>query len=254
MRNALNQSITLLLILSLTASIAVPVIGLAAAQTNNETNTTQTKEAGESSVLNTSNTTTTTPTETPTPNETEAVTPTLTPEPTPTPTETPVSDSRSDGNVSVLVEIDSNTRILDSSWDDGTVTYLVERDPGSDRDTLVTTDASIRLQDYEARSIPQQRQRIGPGTHEVTFTVERSSSAAVTVGTSRGLVSLSPGDGLGWFSRAAAWVDVRVAAVFALLGVPAMAIGVWATVASKSVDVEAVDLDQGRGGGGGNGD
>ena len=190
----------------------------------------------------TSSTTTVTPTaeppSTPTPASTEAETPseTVTPEPTSTPTE------RSD-NSTYQIAIDDDVRVVSSSWSDGELTALIEADRPS---TLVVTDASKDLTRYEATNIKRQRVDLPHGTTEVTFTVEKPSSAAVTAATSDGIVGLSPGDGSGWFDRAAEWVDVRAAAggaaVFSLLG---MLGGVWWSVSKRRVDgVEVVDTEE----------
>jgi len=111
---------------------------------------------------------------------------------------------------------------------------------------VVVTDASLDLQNYEATDIRRDRTRASRGLTRVNFTVEKPNKAAVTVSTSDGLVGLSPGDGLGLFSRAAAWVDVRIAGLAAIVGaIPAFAIGVWSVVARRTVDVDLVDPEGG---------
>jgi len=111
-----------------------------------------------------------------------------------------------------------------------------------ERTSVVVTDASRNIQDHEALDIKRVSQRIPEGRTRVTFATERPRHAAVTVSTNRGLVGLSPGDGVGFFSRAAAWVDVRIAALFALIGASGGTIlGIWALVSREAVDVDLVD-------------
>ena len=192
-----------------------------------------------------------TETETPTPTPTETPTPTATPTPTPTPTPDEPDDEPGATSVEEVdvgevetyqIEIDSQTRIVESDWSGSTVTFIVE----ADRPTQIsTTDASINLQRHDAVNIPRASTRVPQGTTEISFTVSHERSAAVTVGTSRGLVGLSPGDGDGWFDRAPTWFDVRIAgATAAFGGIVAMLGGVWQSVAQRRVsDVEAVDTE-----------
>lgn len=195
-------------------------------------------------------------------NETEASTPIPTATPTETPTPTPApststptqgdpststpassSSSRAENRSEYLIEVDDDVRIVSADWRNGEVSILLE----ADRSKLVTiVDASLDLQNYEATDIRRDRTRASRGLTRVNFTVEKPNKAAVTVSTSDGLVGLSPGEGLGLFSRAAAWVDVRIAALAAIVGaIPAFAIGVWSVVARRTVDVDLVDPEGG---------
>ena len=197
------------------------------------------------------NSSTPTPTNTATPTATPTPTPTPTSTPTPsggeTPTETATSSSSgpadSENESEYLIEVDSNVRVRSATWDDGRVSMVLE----ADRSSLITiTDASLDLQNHEATEIKQSRQRIPAGVTRINFSVEKPRTAAVTVATRNGLVGLSPGDGLGLYDRAASWVDVRVAGAAAILaGIPGFALGVWAVVARRTVDVDVVDPEGG---------
>jgi hypothetical protein len=206
-------------------------------------------------VVRVTNSTTPTPTPTVTPTPTPGATPTNTPTPTSsggetTPTATPTASSSSsepavdaENRTEYLIEIDSNVRVLSATWNDGEVSMVLE----ADRSALVTiTDASLDLQNHEATEIKRSRQRIPAGVTRINFTTEKPRTAAVTVATRQGLVGLSPGDGLGLYDRAASWVDVRVAGAAAILaGLPGFALGVWAVVARRTVDVDVVDPEGG---------
>jgi hypothetical protein len=194
-------------------------------------------------------------TETATPIPADTPTETATSTPAPTETSTPTqgepsmstpassSSSRAQNRSEYLIEVDEDVRIVSADWNNGEVSILLE----ADRSKLVTiVDASLDLQNYEATDIRRDRTRASRGLTRVNFTVEKPNKAAVTVSTSDGLVGLSPGDGLGLFSRAAAWVDVRIAALAAIVGaIPAFAIGVWSVVARRTVDVDLVDPEGG---------
>jgi hypothetical protein len=205
-------------------------------------------------VVRVTNSTTPTPTPTVTPTPTPGSTPTNTPTPTSsggetTPTATPTASSSGTGPADskngseYLIEVDSDVRIVSATWNDGEVSMLVE----ADRSSLITiTDASLDLQNHEATEIKRSRQRIPAGVTRINFTTEKPRTAAVTVATRNGLVGLSPGDGLGLYDRAASWVDVRVAGAAAILaGLPGFALGVWAVVARRTVDVDVVDPEGG---------
>jgi len=201
-------------------------------------------------VVNESDSSNGTETATPIPTETPTETATSTPAPsTSTPTQgdpstsTPASSSRAPNRSEYLIEVDEDVRIVSADWNNGEVSILLE----ADRSKLVTiVDASLDLQNYEATDIRRDRTRASRGLTRVNFTVEKPNKAAVTVSTADGLVGLSPGDGLGLFSRAAAWVDVRIAALAAIVGaIPAFAVGVWSVVARRTVDVDLVDPEGG---------
>jgi hypothetical protein len=199
------------------------------------------------------NSSTPTPTSTATPTPTPGSTPTDTPTPTPSGGETPTATTTasssgtgpadSENGSEYLIEVDSDVRIVSATWNDGEVSMLVE----ADRSSLITiTDASLDLQNHEATEIKRSRQRIPAGVTRINFTTEKPRTAAVTVATRNGLVGLSPGDGLGLYDRAASWVDVRVAGAAAILaGLPGFALGVWAVVARRTVDVDVVDPEAG---------
>jgi len=119
-----------------------------------------------------------------------------------------------------LIEIDSNTRIVESTWNDGTVSFVVEVDEST---TITVTDASIPLQDHEAVDIPRKTQRVPEGRTEISFSVTEPSNAAVTVAAERGLVGLSPGEP-SLFSGSASWSDVQLAAVSGAFSVALVAI------------------------------
>jgi hypothetical protein len=164
---------------------------------------------------------------TPEPNVTDTITPTpeATATSTATPTATPTSTStatpaRNDENTTYLIELEPGVRIVESSWNSGTVTFLVESDSST---TITVTDASIPLEDYDAVDIPQKRQKIPEGRTEITFSVSEPSSAAVTVASPNGLVGLSPGSP-SLFSGTASWSDVQLAAVSGAAGVGIVAI------------------------------
>ena len=182
------------------------------------------------------------PSSTPTPASTAEPTSTPTPEPTSTPT--PTEESRD--NSTYQIAIDDDVRVVSSSWSNGKLTAVVEADRAKQ---LVITDASKDLTRYEATDIRRSRLTLPSGRTEVTFQVAKPSSAAVTAATSDGIVGLSPGDGSGWFDRAAEWLDVRAAGagagVFALIG---MLGGVWWSVSDRRVDgVEVVDTEETNG-------
>ena len=120
------------------------------------------------------------------------------------PTSTPSAEQET-----YLIEIDSDTRIVESTWIDGTVSFVVEADQPT---TITVTDASIPLQDHDAVDIPRKTQRVPEGRTEITFSVTEPSNAAVTVAAERGLVGLSPGEP-SLFSGSASWSDVQLAAV-----------------------------------------
>lgn len=175
------------------------------------------------------------PTETPADGENGAqATETATESPTPEPTE--------NGDETALIAVSSDVRIISQTWLDGgaVVEFTVEADRAA---RVVTTDASINLANHEAVDIPRESRTVPEGRTTIRFSsVSNPDSAAVTVGADGGLVGLSPGDGSGLWSRAAGWVDVRVAGIAALFGVPAVGLGVWARVARRRVDVEGADL------------
>ena len=186
-------------------------------------------------------TVTTTPTDlsTPTPTSTDLSTPTS----TPTATSTTEDDdgTESDGNETYLIEVGSSLRVVSASWSDGEVTAVLD----ADRSQMVTiTDASVNLQEYESYDIKRQQTRVPEGRSEVTFLVDNPDNAAVTLATSEGIVSLSPGDGgIGLFSGPATWADVRSAALgggIAGLGL-VLLIG-WIEVAASTDEHEEVDL------------
>ena len=201
----------------------------------------------ESDDENETETSTPIPTETPTetPTSTQAPTSTSTPTQGEPSTSTPASSSssRAENRSEYLIEVDEDVRIVSADWNNGEVSILLE----ADRSKLVTiVDASLDLQNYEATDIRRDRTRASRGLTRINFTVEKPNKAAVTVSTADGLVGLSPGDGLGLFSRAAAWVDVRIAALAAIVGaIPAFAVGVWSVVARRTVDVDLVDPEGG---------
>jgi hypothetical protein len=221
-----TRVITLLFVVALLAPAGVAP---AVAQSDSTPTSTATNETADSG---SQNETVPTPTATPDPTSTPTATATATPTPTP---------EAADDNESYVISIGEHgtARVVEQEWDDGTLTMVVEVDRSQ---TITVTDASLNLQNYEAKQIRQENRRVPPGRTEFVFAVEKPNKAAVTVGSSRGgLVGLSPGDGAGMFSRAASWGDVRVAAVFALFAIPSMGFGIWWTVAARSVDVELVD-------------
>jgi hypothetical protein len=131
------------------------------------------------------------------------------------PTPTPSAEQET-----YLIEIDSDTRIVESTWNDGTVSFVVEADEST---TITVTDASIPLQDHDAIDIPRKTQRVPEGRTEISFSVTEPSNAAVTVAAERGLVGLSPGEP-SLFSGSASWSDVQLAAVSGAFSVAMVAI------------------------------
>lgn len=149
--------------------------------------------AAQENTTSTDQTTTAEPKTTETASTQPADTETATPE---SRTENPrTAENESDQDeTTYLIEIDQFTRIVNSSWSDGTVTFIVESDK---RQRIKITDSSIDVQAHEAVDIPQARHRLPEGRTEVTFTVTNPGSSAITVATPRGMVGLSPGKGSG---------------------------------------------------------
>lgn len=180
-----------------------------------------------------------TPGETPAPTEEPAEEPTEPPTETGTETEEQM-ETQGANSTEYEIEIGPRSRVVSSSWSEGTVTMVIEAD---DSLFVTVTDASLDLTKHESIEIKRAQKRIPEGRTRIEFAAEKPGTAAVTVSTSGGMVGLSPGDGgQDWFNRAAGWPDVRVAAVFALFGTVFVGVGVWHTVASRRVDVEAVGI------------
>lgn len=176
-----NKSIVSIVVLI--AVISLLTAGAAAAQETPAT-VNQTETPGKT--VNVSNLTTTStvtqtsrPVETGTPSSIQAA------------SRPPETESDQDETV-YQIAIDKDTRIINSSWSDGTVTFLIESDK---RQRIKITDSSINIQAHEAVDIPQARHTIPVGRTEVTFSVENPGNAGITVATTRGMIGLSPGDG-----------------------------------------------------------
>lgn len=144
--------------------------------------------------------------------ENETSTPQTPDPPTDTPEPTETSNS-----TQYQLQINDDTRIVNSSWDRGTVTFVVESDISQ---LIVVTDSSIDMQAQKAGEVPQLHTAVPKGRSKISFTVQNPREAVVTVNSKKDLIFLSPGRGSSTIIGGPWTVsDARAAGVGTALGI-----------------------------------